>query len=37
MNRLVANLNDTEKYDWEINKVKSGPGVVLYLLATKKE
>jgi hypothetical protein len=37
MNGLVEKLNGTEKYDWEINKVKSGPGVVLYLLGTKKE
>ena len=34
---LVENLKGTEKYDWEINKVKSGPSVVLYLLGTKKE
>lgn len=37
MNELVKNLNGTEKYDWEINKVKSGPSAVLYLLGTKKE
>lgn len=37
MNELVENLNKTEKYDWEINKLKSGLGVVLYLLGTKKE
>lgn len=37
MNELVENLNRTEKYAWEINKVKSGPSVVLYLLGIKKE
>jgi hypothetical protein len=37
MNELVEKLDGTENYDWEINKVKSGPGVVLYLLGTKKE
>lgn len=37
MNCLIENLKGTENYDWEINKVKSGPGVVLYLLGTKKE
>ncbi|MCZ2356444.1 MAG: hypothetical protein LC115_07115 [Bacteroidia bacterium] len=37
MNELVGNLKGTENYDWEINKIKSGPGVVLYLLGTKKE
>jgi len=36
MNGLVENLNGAENYDWEIDKVKSGPGVVLYLLGTKK-
>ncbi|WP_372919813.1 hypothetical protein [Salegentibacter sp.] len=37
MNALVEALNGTESYDWEIGKVKSGPGVVLYLLGMKKE
>ncbi|SHI77433.1 hypothetical protein [Aquimarina spongiae] len=37
MNALVEDLKGTENYDWEINKVKSGPGVILYLLGTKKE
>lgn len=36
MNSLVNSLNGAENYDWEIDKVKSGPGVVLYLLGTKK-
>lgn len=36
MKSLVASLEQTETYNWEINKVKSGPGVVLYLLGTKK-
>lgn len=36
MKELVKNLNKTEKYDWEINKVKSRASVVLYLLGTKK-
>jgi hypothetical protein len=35
MNELVENLNGTENYSWEINKIKSGPGVILYLLGTK--
>ncbi|KYG75391.1 hypothetical protein [Roseivirga echinicomitans] len=37
MNEFVAGLNGTKNYEWEINKVKSGPSVVLYLLGTKKE
>ncbi len=37
MNELVDSLNDSEKFNWEIGRVKSGPGVVLYLLGTKKE
>ncbi|WP_394750990.1 hypothetical protein [Spongiimicrobium salis] len=37
MNALVKDLQGTEHYDWEMNKVKSGPGVILYLLGTKKE
>lgn len=37
MNELIGTLNGKENYDWEINKVKSGPSVVLYLLGTKKK
>lgn len=37
MNELVKSLNRKEEYNWEINKIKSGLGVVLYLLAIKKE
>lgn len=37
MNDLVKALNGTKKYHWEINRVKSGPSVILYLLGTKKE
>ncbi len=37
MNELVKSLNGAADYDWEINKVKSGPGVVLYLLGCKKD
>lgn len=36
MKELVKSLDKTEKYDWEINKVKSGPGTILYLLGTPK-
>lgn len=36
MNALVAELNKAESYDWDIARVKSGPGVILYLLGTKK-
>jgi len=37
MNGLVEDLNGKEKFDWEINKVKSGPSMVLYLIGTIKE
>ncbi len=37
MNTLVENLDGTNNYDWEINRVRSGPGVILYLLGTKKQ
>lgn len=36
MNDLVSKLKEAENYEWEINKVKSGPGIILYLLGTKK-
>ena len=37
MNELIDKLNGKENYDWEVNKVKSGTSVVLYLLGTKKK
>lgn len=37
MNNLIESLDGKEKFDWEINKVKSGPSVVLYLLGTQKQ
>lgn len=36
MEEMVKNLDKTEKYDWEINRIKSGPGTILYLLGTPK-
>lgn len=37
MNELVATLENKETFDWEIGKMKSGPGTVLYLLGTPKK
>ncbi|MFP2996855.1 hypothetical protein ABN763_13140 [Spongiivirga sp. MCCC 1A20706] len=37
MKALIENLKGSENYNWDINKVKSGPGIILYLLGTKKE
>lgn len=37
MNKLVSELKGAEKFEWDVNKVKSGPGIILYLLGTKKE
>lgn len=36
MHTLVQRLEGKEKFDWQIGKVKSGPGVVLFLIGTKK-
>jgi len=36
MEELVDPLSNKEKFDWEIGRMKSGPGVVLYLLGTAK-
>jgi len=36
MNELVANVKNQESYVWEISKVKSGPGEILYLLGYPK-
>jgi len=36
MKGLVNELKNKDSFDWEIGKVKSGPGVVLYMIGTKK-
>nr|WP_299488757.1 hypothetical protein [uncultured Allomuricauda sp.] len=36
MNALVDQLKDKESFEWEIKRVKSGPGVILYLLGIPK-
>ena len=37
MNELVNSLENSEKFNWETGRMKSGPGVVLFLLGTKKK
>lgn len=36
MNQLISQVKNHETYNWEVNKIKSGPGVILYLIGTKK-
>lgn len=36
MNELVNSLENNEQFEWNIGRVKSGPGVVLYLIGVKK-
>jgi hypothetical protein len=36
MKALVKSLEGNEFYDWDIDRLMSGPGVILYLLGTKK-
>ena len=37
MNELVSELKNNDLFNWEIGRLKSGPGVILYLLGTKKK
>ena len=37
LRELVLRVNGNENFNWEINKLKSGPGNILYLLGTPKE
>ena len=37
MNELISNLENSETFDWETGRMKSGPGTVLYLLGTPKK
>ncbi len=36
MKALAQNLNNNDQFDWEIDRIKSGPGAILYLLGTPK-
>lgn len=36
MNAIIGSLNNKETFNWEVGKVKSGPGKILYLLGTRK-
>lgn len=36
MHQLVEAVENKDSFDWEIARIKSGPGVILYLLGTKK-
>ncbi|WP_250434496.1 hypothetical protein [Hanstruepera flava] len=35
MQELVTSLDNSDDYNWDMGKLKSGPGVVLYMLGTK--
>ncbi|MEX0315377.1 MAG: hypothetical protein AB3N18_14470 [Allomuricauda sp.] len=37
MNGLVDDLENKDTYEWKIDRIKSGPGVVLYLLGIPKK
>ncbi|WP_298535468.1 hypothetical protein [uncultured Algibacter sp.] len=37
MQEIVNQLKNKEQFHWEIERVKSGPGVILYLLGTPKQ
>jgi len=36
MQGLVEHVENKDSFDWEINRIKSGPGIILYLLGTAK-
>jgi len=36
MKELVVQLENKDSFNWEINKIRSGPGIVLYLVGTPK-
>ncbi len=37
MKELVEQIGNKDSFDWEISKIRSGPGIILYLLGTAKE
>lgn len=36
MNQLILEVKGHETYNWDVNRIKSGPGMLLYLVGTKK-
>lgn len=36
MEALIQELENTDQFDWEVKRVKSGPGVILYLVGLPK-
>lgn len=36
MKQLLDGLENKDSFDWDINKIKAGPGVILYLMGTPK-
>lgn len=36
MNALVDSLDNKDKFNWEIKRIKSRPGVILYLSGTPR-
>ncbi|GAA4277426.1 hypothetical protein [Aquimarina mytili] len=36
MNELIEQVDQKENFEWKTGKIKSGPGVILYLLGIKK-
>jgi len=37
MNGLVNDLNNSEKFNWKIGRIRTGLGVIMYLIGTKKK
>ena len=36
MNQLIDKVANNESYNWKVERLISGPGVILYLVGTKK-
>jgi hypothetical protein len=37
LNTLIGELNNSDTYDWDINRIKSGPGILICLTGSRKE
>lgn len=37
MQQLIAEVPGSHLYDWKVGRLKNGPGILLYLIGTKKE
>ena len=37
LNKLIHELEGSDKFEWEVKRIKSGPGIIIYLTGIKRD